>query len=133
MQIINNHIKDGTLTKAVFSRRNISDKGKADSVAKALLCVQIAWMCIQCLGRTLEGLPVTLLEDHVLIQILFAIIAHVCWWHKPLDVSEPIQLALTVDPEVLSRLVCVGPGREEVDARADLLTDEVCTGGFFRM
>ncbi|KAL3483826.1 hypothetical protein BJX62DRAFT_230720 [Aspergillus germanicus] len=133
LKTINNHIQDGTLTKAVFSRRNISDKGKADSVAKVLFCVQIVWMCIQCLGRRLEGLPVTLLEGHVLIQILFAIIAHMCWWHKPLDVSEPIQLALTLDPEVLSRLVCVGPGREEVDARADLLTDEVSTGGFFRM
>jgi hypothetical protein len=36
LKIINNHIKDGTLTEAVFSRRNISDKGKADSVAMVL-------------------------------------------------------------------------------------------------
>jgi hypothetical protein len=131
--VINRCITDGTLDEAAFSRRNISDKGKADSVAKALLFVQIVWMCLQCLGRTLNGLPVTLLEGHLLIQILFAIVVHMCWWHKPLDVSEPLRLPLYLSPDALARsYICIGPGRA-VHSRADFLTEEVSTGGFFRM
>jgi hypothetical protein len=131
--VINECITDGTLSEAALSRRNISDKGKADSVAKVLLCVQIAWMCIQCLGRRLDGLPVTLLEGHLLIQILFAIMAHICWWHKPLDISEPLHIPLHIDPEALADYIFMGPERAELDARADFLTDEVSRGGFFRM
>ncbi|KAJ0422724.1 hypothetical protein BJY00DRAFT_322306 [Aspergillus carlsbadensis] len=123
LDVINRCIADGTLNEAAFSQRNISDKGKADSVAKALLCIQIAWMCLQCLGRTLDGLPVTLLEGHLLIQILFATMAH------------PIPLPLNIGPLVSTDYICVGPGRVEPhhDSRADFLTEEVGSGGFFRM
>ncbi|KAL3445131.1 hypothetical protein BJX65DRAFT_310283 [Aspergillus insuetus] len=131
--IINECIAQGTLGEGTFSWRHISDKGKADSVAKALLCAQIAWMCLQCLGRELDGLPVTLLEGHLLIQILFAIMAHICWWHKPLDVSEPFHLPLNMDPETLGTYICVDPRRARQHSRADFLTDEVSRGGFFRM
>ncbi|KAL3478534.1 hypothetical protein BJX99DRAFT_256430 [Aspergillus californicus] len=132
-QVINNLVNDGTLTETPFLQRNISDKGKADSVAKVLLCGQILWMCVQCLGRVLSGLPVTLLEGHVLIQILFAILAHICWWYKPLDVSEPIPLPIGSLLEHHPDYIHVSSGTAEPHVQCDLLTADVSVGGFFRM
>ena len=87
-------IKKGNLTEAQFASRNIEDKGKADGVAKFLVMIQILWMVVQCIGRKITGLPLTLLEIHVLAQILFSTIIYLCWWSKPLDVGEPIALSL---------------------------------------
>ncbi|KAJ0413035.1 hypothetical protein BJY00DRAFT_320201 [Aspergillus carlsbadensis] len=93
-QKIQTLIEEGTLTEAHLSHRNIEDKGKADNIAKVLVSIQILWMCVQCLGRQIAGLPVTILEGHILIQIIVAIIGHVFWWRKPLDVAQPIRLPL---------------------------------------
>lgn len=85
-------IRSGVLNQSHFDRRNIEDKGKADRISKAVVCVQILWMVVQCVGRKVAGLPVTLLELHVLTQIPFAMVAYFCWWNKPLDVGVPIAL-----------------------------------------
>jgi hypothetical protein len=90
--IFDRFIRSGKLTEGVFHQRLIQDKGKADSVAKTLICLQILWMVAQVIGRKISGLPVTLLEIHVLIQVIFTTVIHLFWWNKPLDVSEPIVL-----------------------------------------
>jgi len=92
---------EGVLTEAHFCHRNIKDKGKADSVSKALVSIQILWMVIQCIGRKVAGLPITLLEIHVMIQISYAVVVYFCWWDKPLDVAQPI--TLPVDVTILSK------------------------------
>ena len=92
--ILHEGIENGNLTEAHFASRNIEDKGKADGVAKLLVMIQILWMVAQCIGRKIAGLPVVLLEIHVLTQILFSTIIYMCWWSKPLDVGEPIALSL---------------------------------------
>ncbi|KAB8253539.1 hypothetical protein BDV32DRAFT_158306 [Aspergillus pseudonomiae] len=90
-------IRDGTLQKHHFDQSVIDDKGNANTISKLLVGVQISWMVIQAIGRKLSGLPVTLLEAHVLIQILYAIVAYCCWWAKPLDINRPIPLPLDTD------------------------------------
>lgn len=90
-------LEDGILTKAHFSCRSINAKSKASGITKLLAIVQIMWMVVQCIGRKISGLPITLLEAHVLIQILYAVVAYVCWWEKPLDIEEPILLRLDED------------------------------------
>ncbi|CAG8148001.1 unnamed protein product [Penicillium nalgiovense] len=92
--IIRRLIDEGKLTKEHFHHRGIKDKGKADGIAKFLVTIQIIWMGVQCLGRKLNGLPLSLLEAHVLIQMPFAVVAYIFWWQKPLDVSEPIRLPI---------------------------------------
>lgn len=75
-----------------INKKSIADKGKADVIAKTLVCVQASWMVIQVIGRKVDGLPVTLLEIHVIIQVFMTFLMYWFWWYKPLDVGEPILL-----------------------------------------
>jgi len=77
-----------------FEKKDINDKGKADSISKALVGGQVLWMLLQCLGRKVDGLPITLLEIHVAIQIAYSVIVYALWWHKPFDVSVPIPITI---------------------------------------
>ncbi|KAH8761672.1 hypothetical protein F5883DRAFT_500108 [Diaporthe sp. PMI_573] len=131
-KILHQSIRKGKLTAAHFLSRNIEDKGKADGVAKFLVILQILWMAIQCLGRKLTGLPVTLLEYHVLIQILYSIVAYGFWWHKPLDVAEPI--VLTLDTVQLSKLgLNIRHVGGEFSVYPKFITEQRYRGGIARM
>ncbi|CCX06879.1 Similar to hypothetical protein GLRG_10844 [Glomerella graminicola M1.001]; acc. no. EFQ35689 [Pyronema omphalodes CBS 100304] len=50
----------------------IQDKGKADSIAKFIVCVQAAWMIVQCGLRKIAGLPITLIELNALVHVMCA-------------------------------------------------------------
>lgn len=52
----------------------------------------------QCLGRKLEGLPLTLLEYHVLLHVCYTIVVYLFWMHKPLDVTVPLTLPISTRP-----------------------------------
>ncbi|RAL03621.1 uncharacterized protein BO80DRAFT_423057 [Aspergillus ibericus CBS 121593] len=90
-----NDIRSGQLQQAQFDHFIIEDKGKSSTVAKTIVTLQVLWMIVQIGGRVREGLPVTLLEASVAVQIPYSIISFFFWWNKPLDVGEPI--AITVD------------------------------------
>ncbi|KAF8242564.1 hypothetical protein K440DRAFT_485903, partial [Wilcoxina mikolae CBS 423.85] len=62
-----------------FEKKDIDDKGKADSISKALVTGQVLWMLFQCTGRKIERLPITVLETHVAIQIVYSIIIYALW------------------------------------------------------
>lgn len=68
---------------------SITDKSKADSLAKLLVCIQAVWCLLQYISRLASQLPVTLLELHTLGHALCAITIYMSWWHKPLDVMDP--------------------------------------------
>jgi hypothetical protein len=59
--------------------RAVQDKSKADLLAKMLLCVQVTWIVIQCIGRKAAGYPISLLEIHVLVHIACALIMYAFW------------------------------------------------------
>ncbi|KAK3933576.1 hypothetical protein QBC46DRAFT_401760 [Diplogelasinospora grovesii] len=82
-------IHEGVLTKKHF------DHQKKDNIAKTLVSLQILWVVAQCAGRKIAGLPLTLLEIHILTQIPYGIVAYLCWWNKPLDVAVPIELPVS--------------------------------------
>ena len=67
----------------------IDDKSKADLLAKVVACFQAGWMIVQCLGRKLGGLPITLLELNTVVHVLNAIAMYLLWFSKPVDVGEP--------------------------------------------
>ncbi|KAE8149485.1 hypothetical protein BDV25DRAFT_130317 [Aspergillus avenaceus] len=87
-------VDSGELKKEHFDHFNVEDKGKASNIAKAIVVCQATWMAVQIAGRKASGLPVTLLEAHVAIQILYSVTAYIFWWKKPLDVAEPISIPL---------------------------------------
>jgi len=62
-----------------ISEKSIKDKSKADTIAKLLVCVQVVWMVIECIGRKAEGLPISLLEIHVLIHVACALCMYALW------------------------------------------------------
>ena len=75
-----------------LDRESIWDKSKADSLAKALVCLQAAWMILQTLGRLVVHEPITLLEVNTLGHIFCAFVIYVLWWHKPKEVHAPTVL-----------------------------------------
>lgn len=85
-------IDTGVVSPNTINRKLIMDKGKADTLAKLLVCIQTLWMVAQCAARKISGLPVTLLEFHVVVQVLCTMAVYGFWWYKPSDVSEPIPI-----------------------------------------
>ena len=51
------------------SEAEITDKSKANNVAKALVIIQASWMLLQVVGRLLAALPVTLLEVNTIAHV----------------------------------------------------------------
>lgn len=88
------YVQAGMIDQSSFDRRFINDKGKASSVAKLVTLVQAGWLIFQCITRVVAGLPITLLEIHVANQVFCAAVSYFFWWHKPLDVNEPMEIGL---------------------------------------
>ena len=59
--------------------KTIKDKSKADLLAKSLACLQVSWMVIQCIGRRAIGLPISLLEIHVLVHVTCTLCLYALW------------------------------------------------------
>ncbi|KAF5630501.1 hypothetical protein F52700_7181 [Fusarium sp. NRRL 52700] len=95
--------------------KDIDDKSKAGVFQKALALMQILWMITQCVCRFVFGLPLTLLEIHIMLHVFFAILQYCCWIKKPLDVQEPFvvqprgfeaELAIMLQKQFYSRMSC---------------------------
>ncbi|KAI3323706.1 hypothetical protein HD806DRAFT_522284 [Xylariaceae sp. AK1471] len=71
-----------------LSENAIRDKSKADILAKVIVCIQVMWLIIQSIGRKVEGLPIALLEYHVLAHVACALGLYLFWFKKPFDVQE---------------------------------------------
>lgn len=76
----------------------IKDKEKASEFTKLITLIQAVWFVFQYIARWYQRLPVTLLERHVGVQVVFTLCTCYCWWNKPLDVVCPIHIELTVRP-----------------------------------
>lgn len=92
------YVNEGHITPADFSRRAATDKGRATVLVKVLVFGQAAWFVVQCFARVFHGLPTTLLEIHVVIQVLYVFAAYGFWFYKPLDVSETIHVDIALPP-----------------------------------
>jgi hypothetical protein len=72
------------------STNSIRDKSKADFLAEGLVCIQVLWVCGQAIERKVAGLPVTLLEVHTIVHVIFALVMYALWYQKPLNVQDPL-------------------------------------------
>jgi hypothetical protein len=61
----------------------IRGMSRQDGIAKIGVCVQIAWFFIQALARVRVGLPLSLLELHVLAHVFCAFLMYGIWYRKP--------------------------------------------------
>lgn len=94
---INGKVKDTTRVPTTeINLNDIEDKGKTSVLAKTIICGQVGWLVLQLLGRRIAGLTMPLIELHTLIHILIAALTYWFWWHKPLDVHEPIVIDMKV-------------------------------------
>lgn len=83
----------------------IRDKSKADILAKVLVCVQVAWMLVQTIGRKVVGYPITLLEVHTLVHVACAIAMYGLWFQKPLDVRDPAWVDASAFQDLLALML----------------------------
>jgi hypothetical protein len=76
---------DGILSLAAeghflsIDESQISDRSKADILAKGLVCLQVTWMLVQCVARKAAGYPLTALELHTFSHVCCALIIYVLW------------------------------------------------------
>lgn len=76
-------------------KKAIKDKSKADILAKSLVCLQVSWMVIQCIGRRATGLPMSLLEINVLVHVACALCSYAFWFDVLLPLLTFIEQAYT--------------------------------------
>ncbi|KAF7318760.1 hypothetical protein HMN09_00388300 [Mycena chlorophos] len=95
----------------------IQDKSKGDALSKGVALFQGLWFITQCIARTAQGLPLTELEVATLAFAVVNVFIWALWWHKPLDVQEPIVIPLSaLEPEQQSSAV-VSPSTRKTSAR----------------
>ncbi|KAG4428083.1 hypothetical protein IFR05_016432 [Cadophora sp. M221] len=68
----------------------VKDKSKASSLTKLLACIQASWFCLSTITRFIQHLPVSMLELNAFAHALCTLAVYILWWHKPLDISQPV-------------------------------------------
>lgn len=104
-------LKEGFLDLPEITSEEISDKSKANLLAKGLVCLQTGWFVVQCFGRLAQRLPLTTLELVTISYVwcTWAIYAH--WLKKPLDVTAPT--ILRIQASTADILLKAGPAASE--------------------
>lgn len=72
-----------------ISQNSITDKSKANELAKAVVCLQALWFCIQIFARLCSSLPISVLELNTFAHALCCLAVYLLWWNKPHDIDEP--------------------------------------------
>jgi hypothetical protein len=75
------------------SEEEITDKSKADGLAKLLVSLQAAWFCMQCITRAVQHLPISLLEITTAGHALYTLLTYILWAQKPMNISRPTLIA----------------------------------------
>lgn len=85
-------VRKGYMPYPAVKEKEIWDKNKADSFARALTVIQICWFSVSSLARCVQQLGLTTLELTTLSFIFCTVQTLFFWSHKPLDVEEPIEV-----------------------------------------
>lgn len=83
----------------------IQDENKASSLAKMMLCLQASWFRVQCVCRLIEGLSGSLLELNTFGHSICALVIYIHWWHKPLDIQQPLIIPPDQDPPLFASMI----------------------------
>lgn len=93
-----------------ISLESIEDKSKADVLAKVLVICQTLWLVLQCIGRKLNSLPISILEVHTVVHVVCALGMYAFWFNKPLEVHDTMILNGGEYEEILAYMMMVSPG-----------------------
>ncbi|KAI9803067.1 MAG: hypothetical protein M1833_001137 [Piccolia ochrophora] len=96
-----------------FTDDLIEDQSKSDPFAKTFVCIQVVWMVVQVVSRKAVGYPITLLELHTFVHVVFALAIYALWFHKPQGLREPTYIESSI----------VQPLADELRAAAKRLED----------
>ena len=72
--------------------KEIEDKSKQDSLIKALALGQTVCFVAQCIGRGIQGLPVSTLEITTMAYVACMLPSMLFWWSKPYGIVTPTPL-----------------------------------------
>ncbi|KAL8680008.1 MAG: hypothetical protein Q9186_003774 [Xanthomendoza sp. 1 TL-2023] len=87
------------------SDKDIKDKSKASALAKGRVLLQITWTVFQCLSRKVVGLPLSVLEVHVLVHAGCALIMYILWFNKPVDVDETVDVSSKIPEKIVALML----------------------------
>ncbi|KAA1469704.1 hypothetical protein DENSPDRAFT_638508 [Dentipellis sp. KUC8613] len=79
-------MRSGAIDPVPSDVSGLWDRSKANSLAKLIACFQVTWLMVQCLARTVEGLPMSTLELGTVGYAFITIAAYGFQWHKPKDI-----------------------------------------------
>lgn len=88
-----------------IASETISDKSKADLLAKGLIICQVSWLVIQSIARARAQLPLTILEVHTMVHVVCALLMYCFWLRKPKDISDPTRVDSSGCQSVLAELL----------------------------
>lgn len=81
---------------------DIEDKSKADTFAKAIVCIQVLWIVGQAIERKATGYPLTLLEIHTIVHAACALVMYGLWIQKPLNIGAPTIIELGENKDLIA-------------------------------
>ena len=67
---------------------SLSDTTKNGVLVKTITCLQALWFFVRCIARISADLPMSQLELSTIAYVVVSLLTYLCWWHKPLDVTE---------------------------------------------
>jgi hypothetical protein len=85
---------------------SILERAESSSLSKAILIVQVAWFCINCVSRLIQRLPLSLLEISTAAHALCTLLTYFVWWSKPINIAAPTLLREKEAREVHALLRC---------------------------
>ena len=90
-------LKKGHLRLPSLTKKEISDKSKADPFAKTIAVLQSSWLVVQVIARGISGLPITLLELTTVALVACTGFTFLFWFSKPLNVDTPTIVDIDID------------------------------------
>lgn len=96
--------REKVLHPGILDDKAVTDRSKADSLAKLLVCAQAFWVVINIIARKASGLPSTLIELNVVVHVVVNVVVYGFWWNKPLSVQSSIILNPGVDDNAEPKL-----------------------------
>ncbi|KAL9598137.1 MAG: hypothetical protein Q9219_004693 [cf. Caloplaca sp. 3 TL-2023] len=89
---------------------DLKDKSKASFLAKGLVLLQITWTILTCVSRKVVGLPLSILEVHILVHAGCALIMYTLWFNKPLDVDESVDVSAKAPDDIVALMLVQNHG-----------------------
>lgn len=92
-------IETGIINHFYLRSRDIEQRSKADTLAKAFTLLQALWVTVNIIARAAYHLPITPVEISTEAYVACVAITYAAWWQKPKDMVTPVPIYLPYDRE----------------------------------